>query len=78
MKSVVSDALKTNAALLNQVSQEIWKNPELKFEEKIAHDLLTKVLEDAGFSVEKNYVLPTAFRAEFQSRGYYVFNFIRE
>lgn len=68
-KSVVSDTLKANAELLNHVSQEIWKNPELKFEEKHAHELLTKVLEEKGFNVQKSYVIPTAFRAEYQSKS---------
>ena len=68
-KFIVSDTLKANAKLLNHVSQEIWKNPELKFEEKYAHDLLTKTLEEKGFKVQKSYVMPTAFRAEYQSES---------
>lgn len=68
-KSVVSDTLKTNAELLHHVSQEIWKNPELKFEEKHAHDLLTKVLEEKGFTVQRGYIISTAFRAEYQSKS---------
>lgn len=69
LKSIVSTTLKSNADFLNNISQDIWKNPELKFEEKHAHDLLTKALEDKGFSVVKNYVSPTAFRAEYTSKS---------
>lgn len=67
-RSIVSDILKENAKQLNQLSQEIWKHPELKFEEKYAHDVLTKILEDKGFVVQKSYVIPTAFRAEYKSK----------
>lgn len=66
-KSTVSDTLKANAEFLNGISQEIWKRPELKFEEKFAHKLLTTALEDKGFSVIRNYITDTAFRAEFKS-----------
>ncbi len=49
---------------LKSLSQEIWRNPELKYEEHIAHRLLTDYLEEKGFTVERGYCnLPTAFRA---------------
>lgn len=54
---------------LNAVSQSIWENPELFYEEVHAHDLLSKALEDEGFEVQKHYYLKTAFRAEFTNRG---------
>ncbi|KAG8201512.1 hypothetical protein JTE90_011188 [Oedothorax gibbosus] len=64
---VVNANVDREASLLNKVSQLIWNNPELKYEEKFAHDLLSSTLETKGFTVQKNYVLPTAFRAEFDS-----------
>ena len=48
---------------LNELSQAIWSNPELCFEEKKCHGILTEFLEKRGFHVERNYVLNTAFRA---------------
>ncbi|XP_003744452.1 peptidase M20 domain-containing protein 2 [Galendromus occidentalis] len=48
-----------------QINDEIWSNPEIRFVEYRAHDLLTKVLEDQGFKVTRRYILPTGFRAEF-------------
>lgn len=66
-EDAVHSYIKEEGTLLNHVSQEIWKNPELKYEEKKAHELLTGVLKDKGFSVQPNYVLPTAFRAEYAS-----------
>ncbi|GFT26970.1 peptidase M20 domain-containing protein 2 [Nephila pilipes] len=66
--NVVNSTIENESNFLNHVSQEIWKFPELKHEEKFAHDLLTNALEKKGFSVEKHYILPTAFRADFSSR----------
>ncbi|GFR26002.1 peptidase M20 domain-containing protein 2 [Trichonephila clavata] len=63
----VNSTVENEANFLSHVSQEIWKFPELKHEEKVAHDLLTNALEQKGFSVERHYILPTAFRAEFTS-----------
>ena len=49
---------------LKGLSQEIWRNPELNYEEHTAHRLLTDYLEEKGFTVERGYCdLPTAFRA---------------
>lgn len=54
-----------NVEKLNDLSQELWKNPELAFQEHNAHDMLTKILEENGFNVIRRYKLDTAFRAEF-------------
>lgn len=62
----VKDAILKERSKLEEVSQSIWEHPELKFEEFFAHDLLTKVLEDYGFTVSRCYKLPTAFKAEFR------------
>ena len=53
---------------LQELSGEIWKNPELGFEEVKAHELLTDFLEKKGFAVERSYTgIKTAFRATFGS-----------
>ena len=53
---------------LFQLSNEIWKNPELAYEEYKAHELLTNFLEKKGFTVERSYTgIKTAFRATFGS-----------
>ena len=50
------------------LSGEIWKNPELSFEEFKAHELLTDYLEKKGFAVERSYTgIETAFRATYGS-----------
>ncbi|GIY27964.1 peptidase M20 domain-containing protein 2 [Caerostris extrusa] len=53
---------------LNSVSQDIWKNPELPYEERHAHEVLTRALTKYGFQVQKHYMLSTAFRADLSSK----------
>ena len=49
---------------LNKPGEEVWKNPELGYEEYKAHDLLTNYLERKGFDVVRSYLgLKTAFKA---------------
>ncbi|XP_071958162.1 peptidase M20 domain-containing protein 2-like [Antedon mediterranea] len=50
---------------LRQISKEIWKNPELGYEEKYAHKIITDFLKNNGFHVEESYLHPTGFRASF-------------
>ncbi|KAK7056416.1 hypothetical protein VNI00_002971 [Paramarasmius palmivorus] len=51
---------------LRKLSLQIHENPELQFEEKFAHDLLTSFMEDHGFKVTRRYLgLSTAWRAEY-------------
>lgn len=58
------------AELLVEASHEIWGHPELNFEERFAHDLLTSLLDDAGVEVERNaYGLDTAFAARAGREG---------
>ncbi|KAL1448610.1 hypothetical protein MTO96_028213 [Rhipicephalus appendiculatus] len=65
----VVETVDVNAKLLNDVQASIWRVPEVRFEEKRAHDLLTEELHKAGFQITPNYVLPTAFRAEYSKPG---------
>lgn len=67
MSGIIGKTLEENEFLLWNLSQDIWNNPELSFEENHAHNLLTATLENFGFEVRKQYILPTAFRAEFSS-----------
>ncbi|KAF7982808.1 hypothetical protein HWV62_25737 [Athelia sp. TMB] len=53
---------------LRKLSIQIHDLPELKFEEKHAHDALTEFVEKAGFTVERHYHLPTAWKATY-ARG---------
>ena len=62
-KSLIGPAIEAASERLREVSNEIWKHPELLMEEVKAHSLLTDFLEKEGFLVEKSFVLKTAFRA---------------
>lgn len=66
LKSVASEAIDSRTAELNNLGVHIWENPELNYEEYKAHDLLTKYLEENGFSVDRSYTnMETAFKATF-------------
>ncbi|XP_023224724.1 peptidase M20 domain-containing protein 2-like [Centruroides sculpturatus] len=69
-KKLVDKIINEQRSRFNALSQEIWKNPETNYEEIHAHDVLVSTLQDFGFSVQKNYILPTAFRAEFGEGNY--------
>ena len=49
-----------------EVSDAIWDNPETSFEEYFATDIMTKKLEENGFTVTRNISgIPTAFAATY-------------
>ena len=57
------DEIDKLADALNDLSQDIWKTPELKLEEVHAQRVLTDFLENRGLDVERNFVLDTGFRS---------------
>nr|XP_042901266.1 peptidase M20 domain-containing protein 2 isoform X4 [Parasteatoda tepidariorum] len=61
----ISSVIDEEKEFFNSVSQNIWNSPELSFQETFAHNILTDALIKYGFSVQRNYLLQTAFRAEF-------------
>ena len=66
LKVAASTAVDACRDELQQLSGEIWKQPELGFKEHKAHDLLTSFLERKGFAVDRGYTgIETAFRATF-------------
>ncbi|KAK2158494.1 hypothetical protein NP493_1792g00012, partial [Ridgeia piscesae] len=54
-------------AALAELSHDIWSHPEICYQEKHAHDVLTAFLEGRGFKVDRHFVLETAFRAQWGS-----------
>ena len=48
LKCTASKCIDGCSKELYQVSEELWKNPELGFEEYKAHEILTKFLEKKG------------------------------
>lgn len=61
----VDAAITSRTDKLNALAKYLWDNPEINFKEVKAHDYITQFLEDEGFSVKRNFILSTAFRAEF-------------
>ncbi|KAK3097058.1 hypothetical protein FSP39_005982 [Pinctada imbricata] len=68
LKQAVCEGINKAATELHDISQDIWSNPELNYEEKHAHDVLTSYLEKKGFHVDKKYKIDTAFRASIGSK----------
>lgn len=66
-KKIVGDIIDQRCEELQTISQSIWNNPELAFNEHHAHLLLTEYLEKCGFHVEKSFKLPTAFKATYSN-----------
>ena len=65
LKDIVCKAIDEKKEDLNEISQGIWKNPELNFKEFKAHALLTSYLEKEGFEVAKSTPLETSFIARY-------------
>ena len=63
LKEKAEQAINSFSKELFDLNQEIWKNPELCYKEKHAHDVLTGYLEKKGFEVSRKHTLDTAFRA---------------
>ncbi|CAN7999458.1 unnamed protein product, partial [Ixodes hexagonus] len=66
---IAEAAIDDRADALRELGRFVWENPELGFEEIKAHEYITAYLESEGFQVSRNYLLPTAFRAEFGGSG---------
>lgn len=65
ISSIALNTIDQQSGELNQLSQAIWNQPELAFNEFFAHGELTDFLEKSGFLVEKSFKLETAFRATY-------------
>lgn len=68
LKSVAAAAIDQRKQELFELSDQIWRNPELNFQEHNAHRVLTDYLEGQGFVVKRGYTgIGTAFRASYGS-----------
>lgn len=74
MKTKIFNEVESIKNELFEMSDLIFDNPEMKFEEKFASNLLCEYLEKNGFKVEKGLgSLETAFKAKY-SRGQSKYN----
>jgi len=65
-KGIAVATIEENASFLQNIGEQLWKNPELSFQEHKAHDLLVSALEERRFRVDRSYLgIQTAFRATF-------------
>ena len=70
LKEAVCKVVDALSELLMGLSAEIHRTPELSFEEHKAVQLITDVLGDEGFEIEKGIAgLETAFLATYPSRS---------
>jgi amidohydrolase len=70
LKQAVRAEVDRLAPQLIDASHQIHAHPELNFEERFAHDLLTDLIETAGLDVERHaYGVATAFEAGAGERG---------
>jgi amidohydrolase len=70
LKDRIRAEVEARTAVLLDASHAIHEHPELNYEERFAHDLLTGLLAGEGVSVERGaFGLDTAFLARAGSRG---------
>ena len=70
LKQAVCDRVDELADDLIHASREIHAHPELNFQERFAHDLLTNMINTHGLNVTRHaYDLETAFDAEAGTKG---------
>lgn len=61
LKQVACDAIDKASEDLQDLSEDIWNHPELQFEERHAHKILTEFLEKYGFQVILNHIIAERF-----------------
>ena len=70
-QSVINSIIKPYEQRIIEISDEIWKLAETKFEEYQSQKLYCSFLKELGFSVETGIGnLPTAFRATYGTQGH--------
>lgn len=65
LKKIACDTVEENKTKLEELADDLWKNPELAFKEYRSHDVLTSFLESHGFTVTRKFKLETGFSATF-------------
>ncbi|KAF9224770.1 hypothetical protein BS17DRAFT_48559 [Gyrodon lividus] len=61
----IENSIDSLSLKLRELSDKIHACPELKFEEHYAHNEYTKFMEEQGFTVQKHYLLETAWVATY-------------
>ena len=67
-KQIVEDWINGNEEMLIAVSDQLWRNAELSFQEHKTMEIMIRALEQGGFLIEKGVAqMPTAFVATYGS-----------
>ncbi|MDI9461528.1 MAG: M20 family metallopeptidase [Saccharofermentanales bacterium] len=61
----IKQAVKDNAAGVRAIVQALYDKPEIGGEEYYAHEIMTAWLEENGFAVTRNLVMPTGYLAAY-------------
>lgn len=61
----IKQAVKDNAAGVRAIVQALYDKPEIGGEEYYAHEIMTAWLEENGFTVTRNLVMPTGYLAAY-------------
>ncbi|KAG5350838.1 hypothetical protein C0989_009061 [Termitomyces sp. Mn162] len=64
----IEETLRDLDGELRELSLDVHAHPEIAYEERYTHDVLTKFMEKHGFEVTNHYHLETAWRATFTNR----------
>lgn len=66
-RAAISKTIEAVRGQLADLSEHIWRHPELRYAEHKAHDALVAFARSCGFTVTPNFVHETGFKAEFRS-----------
>ncbi|OXV10205.1 hypothetical protein Egran_02035 [Elaphomyces granulatus] len=70
IRGIIDASIAQVAEELKRVNRTIWENPELCYEEVIAHNTQVEFLKSRGFQVKpQSYGIKTSYEAEFGSGG---------
>lgn len=64
-RELIKKAVKENAAGVRAIVQALYDKPEIGGEEYYAHEIMTAWLEENGFEVTRNLVMPTGYLAAY-------------
>ncbi|KAI9288199.1 hypothetical protein BC943DRAFT_186110 [Umbelopsis sp. AD052] len=68
LEEFIAQTIETHRKDLRELAKQIHDHPEVGFEEKFAHEYLTKLLEEKGFAVERHAGgIETAFVATYDT-----------
>lgn len=68
MKNKAKETIELHQEELHSIAKSLFDHPEIGNEEIYASQFLSKYLLDQGFDVQEHYIVPTGFRATYDSK----------